>query len=145
MSCPVVPESVCGNEWMNGSILFSIFDGASDPLEIQPDGKWMKGLANGTNTRDLERIEGENDSNSILGVWDYKNSNMVEFRADGWVNVCGINIGVWRRESDNTFLHVYLRGYFGGASDPLVLSEDGNALEGLIYGGWETRQILRLQ
>ena len=119
------------------------FDGASDPLEIQAEGKWMKGLANGKHTRDLERIEGDHDPTSILGVWDYKNNNMVTFTEDGWADVCGMHLGVWRREGENSFLTVHLRGYYGGASDPLVLSEDGSTLDGLIYGNWETSTLNR--
>jgi len=37
-----------------------------------------------------------------------------------------------------------LRGYYGGGSDPLEISEDGNTLDGLIYGSWETSNLSRV-
>lgn len=119
------------------------FGGASDPLEIQPDGTSMRGLANGKLTRHLERADDQTDPTSIVGKWDFKNGNIATFTPDGWNELCGIRVGIWVRESERSFLNVYLRGYFGGASDPLVMSEDGKTMEGLINGSWETSTVRR--
>ena len=117
------------------------FGGASDPLEILSDGISMRGLANGSETRFIERTNEPNDPNSLVGDWDFKNGNLVTFTRDGWSDLCGARIGLWTRGSEGSFLLVYLQGYFGGSSDPLVLSDDGESLKGLIHGNWET-QIL---
>jgi len=122
------------------------FDGASDPLEIAEDGKSMRGLACGTHTRMLDRVElgKANDPHSIVGVWDYKNGNITTFTPDGWVELCGFRIGIWVKEGERTFLHGYFRGYFGGASDQIELNEDGGTAQGLIYGCWETKILSRV-
>ena len=119
------------------------FDGASDPLQILDDGKSMKGLANGNLTRDLERADSNTDPTSIVGQWDFKNGNISTYSVDGWVELCGMRVAIWVREDTQTFLTVYLRGYFGGASDPVVLSDDGNSMEGLFFGCWETGKVNR--
>ena len=55
-----------------------------------------------------------------------------------------MRVGVWVREGKRSFLNVYLRGCFGSASDPLIFSEDGNTMEGLINGSWEATTVRRM-
>ena len=119
------------------------FGGASDPLQIQEDGKSLLGLANGNETRQIERADSLISPECIIGDWDFKNGNIVTFTEDGWKELCGLRTGFWVSDGRSSFLLVYLRGYFGGASDPLMLSEDGQAMRGLINGCWETSTVER--
>lgn len=110
------------------------FDGASDSLEILPNGRILNGLASGFETRQIERVNGDNDPECVVGTWDFKNGNVLQFLDDGWVESCSERIGLWVRTGPNVFSLVYLRGYFGGASDPLELCNEGETLKCLLDG-----------
>ena len=122
------------------------FGGASDPLEINTDGKSLRGLANGNQTRHITRVEFDatNNAGSLVGKWDFNNGNITTFTPEGWMELCGLTIGIWTKEGERRYLASYLRGYFGGASDPLVLSDDGQTIRGLIDGNWETSTVSRV-
>ncbi len=107
----------------------------------------MNGALNGAIERDFQRVDGdspdEKKTDPIVGTWDFNNSNIYTFDNDGWVEVCGYRIGVWRRESEDNYLLLYLRGYFGGSSDPLLLEADGNTIAALISDS-SSRKMIRM-
>ena len=79
---------------------------------------------------------------AIVGKWDFRNGNICDFTLDGNVELCGQRIAILRHDLGARFMLVYLRGYFGGASEPLVLGDDGNSMQGL--EGYFTREINRV-
>lgn len=127
--------------------LRGFWGGASDQLKLNGDATKLNGKVNGSMPRDIYRLNGntQNDSTTdpIVGMWDFNNSNICTFDDDGWVEICGHRIGIWRQESENNYLLLYLRGYFGGSSDPLFLESDGNSIAALITDS-STRKLIRM-
>lgn len=127
------------------------FGGASDALHLSEDGQTIDGLASGFETRKLQRVaepssasSSQQATDSIVGVWDFMNSNVCTFTSDGWVELCGARIGAWVKDRERCYTFAYLRGHFGGESDAFTLSENGQTIDALISNG-TTRQLLRVE
>jgi len=109
------------------------FCGFSDPLVLGDDGKSMHGFDAGhthVGKNEIHRVENaetpNQDADPIVGTWDLNNkSNVFEFTEDGWVYCCAYRIGIWFHESQRNYQLAYLKGYFDGCSDPLLLKPDG--------------------
>lgn len=127
--------------------LRGFWGGASDSLTLNSDASQMSGSLDGSMRRTLNRVEGRTPSGStddpIVGMWDFNNSNICTFDKNGWVETCGYRIGIWQRECESSYLLLYLRGYFGGSSDPLFLESDGNTIAALISDS-STRKLIRM-
>jgi len=127
--------------------LRGFWGGASDSLALDEEASQLKGSLNGSQTRTMNRVKDTGPEvqsmDPIVGVWDFNNSNICTFDDDGWVEICGYRVGVWRRESDGSYLLSYLRGYFDGSSDPLFLEPDCNTIAALISDS-STRKLIRM-
>lgn len=127
--------------------LRGFWGGASDQLTLSNDASNLNGSVNESVPRDYQRVNGvlpdEPPTDPIVGTWDFNNSNIYTFDNQGWVEICGFRIGIWRRESENNYLLLYLRGYFGGSSDPLFLESDGDTIAALISDS-STRKLIRM-
>jgi len=88
-------------------------------------------------------LQADHLADPVAGQWRFPNDNLMEFTEEGEVNLCGIRVGIWKREGERRYEVAYFRGYFDGASDALELSNDGQTIRGLA-NGYETRVLARV-
>ena len=64
---------------------------------------------------DLKRVDDGTDPHSIVGSWESGDKNslggLFDFTEDGWIELCGARVGIWRRESESKFLCVLRRPF----------------------------------
>ena len=70
----------------------------------------------------------------IVGVWDFRNGNICTFNEGGDIHLCGQRIAIWKHIERRNYVHVYLRGFFSGASDSLVVGRDSQTMQAFVSG-----------
>ena len=90
----------------------------------------------------LKRADDVTDPHSIVGSWESGGNSLFDFTDDGWIELCGAPVGIWRRESETKFLCAYLGGHLRGVSEGLVLDE-GLETGRMTYGDWRQKSIRR--
>lgn len=94
----------------------------------------------------LKRADDVTDPHSIVGVWEFPNhhggKSLFEFTEDGWIELCGARLGIWRQESESKFLCVYCGGHLRGVSEGLLLDE-GLDTGRITFGDYRQKTIRR--
>jgi hypothetical protein len=94
----------------------------------------------------LKRADDETDPHSIVGSWESGDKNLLgglfEFTEDGWIELCGARLGIWRRESESKFLCAYCGGHLRGVSEGIILDKGGETGR-MTYGDWRQKTIRR--
>ena len=134
--------------------------GASDIVEIVQDDAAIFNLPGFLSDWEwdlkLKRADDGTDPNSIVGSWESGGSLLVndgrapfkpkwgsfEFTEDGWIELCGARLGIWRRESESKFLCAYCGGHLKGVSEGLILNEDLDSGR-ITFGDWRQKPIRR--
>ena len=125
--------------------------GASDVVEIAKDDQGMPNMRGFFSDwqeweLNLKRADDNSDSHSIVGIWQFPNHHggvsLFDFTEDGWIELCGARLGIWRQESESKFLCAYCGGHLRGVSEGLLLDQ-GLETGRITFGDYRQKTIRR--